>query len=383
MGSSLDFAIGQLADALGTAAGTSTLGDGSYLLPQESVDGPGAATFRQNRMMYIRDEFGTRGLAVLAQDAGIPYAENAAIAQAGYTVDLERKNNTLYIKRINLTTQRQLGGETLTEQKMNASTFTNRKQIDICRIQVVSGSSVIQTSDIFSFEDPTSGLTRMVVQPSLDLTDTIAALAAGEHQLAIPYLDPTTAQLEVLLSTADTATGDLPDRDAFGLGEILELFQSLPLGGMESFPIYLYADQSPVEADIYRDYDLRPLCQPLSRAITPLLTTTNATATTLVRVPVAEGTAVTVSGFVTGMKEDASAAFGAFYRVTVRREDGGDVTIVGTGTVDAEHDSGTGTPALTFAEDTASQELWGQVAGVAAETWYWRADEQRVRVVLS
>lgn len=375
-------AIKRVSGALGVPAGTSTLGDGSYLLPQESVDGPGAAIFRQNRMMYIRDEFGTRGLAVLAQDAGIPYAENAAIAQAGYTVDLERKSNTLYIKRINLTTQRQLGGETLTEQKMNASTFTNRKQIDICRIQVVSGSSVIQTSDIFSFEDPTSGLTRMIVQPSLDLTDTIAALAAGEHQLAIPYLDPTTAQLEVLLSTADTATGDLPDRDAFGLGEILELFQSLPLGGMASFPIYLYADQTPVEADIYRDYDLRPICQPLSRAITPLLTTTNATATTLVRVPVAEGTAVTVSGFVTGMKEDASAALGASYRATARREDAGNVTLVGTGTVDSEEDSGS-SPAVSIAVDTTSQELWVQVAGVAAETWYWRADEQRVRVVLS
>lgn len=379
MGSNLDSAIDQLADALGVPAGTYYLGDGSYLLPQDDRDGAGAALLRQNRVMYIRDEFGTVGHAILDQSAPIPYAENQTIAVANYKAEVERRNRTLYIMRVSLQTQRQLGGETLNEKRVNAiGAFTSRKQIDILRWTVADGN-VIQMSDIFGYEDPTSGAARVVSQPSYDLSELIAALPIGYHQLGIPYVDPGTGALAILTNTAAAAVKPLPAPDEFDIGAIMTLFEALPLGGMASFPVYLYAEQTLAETDAYRNYDLRPLVQPLGRAISPLLTTTDATVTTLLAVLVAEAMAVTISGTVTGVKAGGGAAIGGSFMVTARRATGGNVTLVGSASISTNEDS-SGTPAVTIDADTGTQTVRVRVQGISAETWYWRCDEQRITV---
>ncbi|MBX3081726.1 MAG: hypothetical protein KF716_08820 [Anaerolineae bacterium] len=374
----LDFAVNSLADALGVPAGKYYLGDGSYLLPRDDRDGPGAALLRQNRVMYIRDEFGTVGHAILDQSAPIPYAENPRIAEANYLIEVERRNGTLYIVRLSVQAQRQMGGQTLSEKRVESiGAFTSRKQIDILR-WTVSEDNVIQMSDIFGFEDPTSGAARAVSQPSYDLDTLIAALPTGYHQLAIPYIDPDTGALALLTNTAVTAIKPLPARDEFDLGAIMTLFEALPLGAMASFPIYLYCDQALTEDDAYRNYDLRPLVQPPARAVSPLLTTTDNTVTTLLSVPVAEARAVTISGYVTGVQADGGAAIGGSYLVTARRATGGDVTIVGTASISMQEDHGGGTPAVTIDADTATQTVRVRVQGDG--TWYWRCDDQRVTV---
>lgn len=336
MGSNLDYAIGKVADALGTPAGTYTLGDGTHLLPQESVDGAGAAILRQNRIMYIRDDFGTIGQAVLAQDAGIPYMENADVAKANYAVDLERKNGVLYIKKVNLTTQRQLGGENLTEKQTNAlGIFTTREQLDILRVRVASGATnVIEIPDIFGFEDPVSGLQQVAVQPSAEVDTLIAAITADYHQLAIPYIT-STGELDILTATEVEATDTLPDRSAFALADVMALAADLPVGAKPSFPLYLYAGQTVVEADFYRHYDIRPLVQPYHATPTTTIDTktahytlTKADYTILVD---ASGGAVTITLPTAASAYSSVTKVGKVYNVKKIDSSGNAVTLDGDG----------------------------------------------------
>lgn len=86
----------------------------------------------------------------------------------------------------------------------------------------------------------------------------ITALTAGQHQLGILYLDKETNLLGLLTGTAAAATGTLPARSEFTettVSDITVASAYLPI-----IPVYLYKDQASVqEADLYRDWDMRPL----------------------------------------------------------------------------------------------------------------------------
>lgn len=98
------------------------------------------------------------------------------------------------------------------------------------------------------------------------------------------------------------------------------------------------------------------------------LQTANNTVTTLISYAVAQLVGVTISGRIVASKSDKTAAYGASFRVTLRRATGGNVTLVGTGYIEAEEDSA-GTPAVTFAVDTGTQVGLIQWQGISAETW--------------
>lgn len=99
--------------------------------------------------------------------------------------------------------------------------------------------------------------------------------------------------------------------------------------------------------------------------------TTDATATDIATIALAEGEAVTVRGMVVGLKSDGSAACGGDFRATFRRAAGGNVTLVGSLSANVSEDSA-GSPSFTVVADTTAQTVAIRVTGVAAETWEWQ-----------
>lgn len=98
------------------------------------------------------------------------------------------------------------------------------------------------------------------------------------------------------------------------------------------------------------------------------LSTSDATVTPLISYTVAELVGVTLQGRIIAVKTDRTAAYGASFRVTFRRETAGSATLVGVGYVESDEDSG-GLPTITFAADAGTQTgrvLW---TGIAAENW--------------
>lgn len=109
------------------------------------------------------------------------------------------------------------------------------------------------------------------------------------------------------------------------------------------------------------------------------LTTNDATPTVLISYAVAVTTAATIRGRFIAAKSDKSAAAGGFFRVTFRRTAAGNVTLVGAGYLEEEHDS-SGSPVLTFAVDVGTQTgriLW---TGLALEQWSVKVNYEVVSV---
>lgn len=102
------------------------------------------------------------------------------------------------------------------------------------------------------------------------------------------------------------------------------------------------------------------------------LTTTDATATIIHAVPVAELQAVAITVRLCGMKSDATASYGSQGLSEARRAAAGNVTIVGTSVTTAREDS-VGTPAISFVANATTQTVDIKCTGIAAETWYWEA----------
>lgn len=96
--------------------------------------------------------------------------------------------------------------------------------------------------------------------------------------------------------------------------------------------------------------------------------TTGNTITNLVAYTVAELVAVTLAGRIVASKSDKTAAFGASFRVSYRRQTGGNCTLIGTGWLEQEEDSA-GAPVITFDADTGTQAGRIRWTGIAAETW--------------
>jgi predicted deacylase len=100
--------------------------------------------------------------------------------------------------------------------------------------------------------------------------------------------------------------------------------------------------------------------------------TTDATATVIFEIRLAEGETVLIDGAVHGSQSDASN--GLFRPITCgfKRAVGGNVTSIGTASgADVEDD--VGTPAVTVAADTVNQKAQVKVTGIAGETWKWTA----------
>jgi hypothetical protein len=98
------------------------------------------------------------------------------------------------------------------------------------------------------------------------------------------------------------------------------------------------------------------------------LQTTGNTITNLIAYTVAELVAVTLAGRIVASKSDKTAAFGASFRVTYRRQTGGTVQIIGTGWSEQEEDSA-GAPVITFDVDGGTNTGRVRWTGISAETW--------------
>lgn len=100
--------------------------------------------------------------------------------------------------------------------------------------------------------------------------------------------------------------------------------------------------------------------------------TTDATATTLWSVSVSEQTAITILALVTGLLSTHGETIGGYVHCTLRRDGGGNVTVVGSADVTSDEDS-SGTPSFTVDADTTNQLARLRVTGEAAKTIDWIA----------
>jgi len=111
--------------------------------------------------------------------------------------------------------------------------------------------------------------------------------------------------------------------------------------------------------------------------------TTDATATTIISIPVAEGEAIMVKASV--LMNRSTAAEGAYFNVEAafRRASGGNVTQISTtGALVSKEDS-SGSPSVAFNVNTTSQTLELKVTGEAAKTFYWLANYEYSKLVTS
>lgn len=106
--------------------------------------------------------------------------------------------------------------------------------------------------------------------------------------------------------------------------------------------------------------------------------TTDATATPIISIIVAEGESITVSGSITGAKDDHTQAVGGRFQVTARRASGGNVTLIGAAQVNVQSSS---TATFTCDVDVGSQAVRVLVTGVVANTYNWTTNyiAQRVK----
>ena len=147
----------------------------------------------------------------------------------------------------------------------------------------------------------------------------------------------------------------------------------IPLGG-----VVLQNGQTAITgAEVWGDLRYH-FAQAGSRIYAASVQTTNATATTLASVAVAEDEAVTVVATISGAIADYSAAIGGTVTAVARRVAAGNVTQVGSVTTDVQEDSG-GSPTFTADVDTTTQTVRIRVTGVASETWNWRAKYEVLR----
>jgi hypothetical protein len=102
-----------------------------------------------------------------------------------------------------------------------------------------------------------------------------------------------------------------------------------------------------------------------------VIQTTNATVTTLISVPLAQGEMIGICARVNGFQSDFSDAIFGTVTVGARRATGGNITLIGNPVVDIlQSDVATN---ISVAVDTGTQTLLIQVTGVSAQNWNWAA----------
>lgn len=99
-------------------------------------------------------------------------------------------------------------------------------------------------------------------------------------------------------------------------------------------------------------------------------TTTNATPTTAVAIPIAESSAVTIEGRFIGLRNDATESVGGNFLGIFHRPTGGNVAIVGSNIVNVNDDS-SGSPTFALTADIGTQSVLLQCVGEAAKTFDW------------
>jgi hypothetical protein len=101
------------------------------------------------------------------------------------------------------------------------------------------------------------------------------------------------------------------------------------------------------------------------------VTTTNATPTEIVSIPVDESSAVTITGRYITLRSDATECAGGQFMGVFHRPTGGSVTLVPATLTDA-NDNSSGTPALTLVADVPNEAVSIRCTGEAAKTFDWK-----------
>lgn len=99
--------------------------------------------------------------------------------------------------------------------------------------------------------------------------------------------------------------------------------------------------------------------------------TTNATATEIVSIPVAESSAVTITGRYITLRDDATECAGGQFMGVFHRPTGGSVTLVPSTLTDSNDDS-TGTPTLTLNADVINEAVSIKCTGEAGKIFNWK-----------
>ncbi len=99
--------------------------------------------------------------------------------------------------------------------------------------------------------------------------------------------------------------------------------------------------------------------------------TTNATPTQIAGVPVAESSAVTITGRIVALRDDATECLGGDFMGVFHRPTGGSVAIVGTNQVTLNDDSA-GTPTFDLVADVGNESVSLQCTGEVGKTFNWK-----------
>jgi hypothetical protein len=109
------------------------------------------------------------------------------------------------------------------------------------------------------------------------------------------------------------------------------------------------------------------------------ISTADATATVIKRIPLAQGEAVIVRAFVAGKKTDLSAVAGINQWAVFRRAAAGNVTLAGSVQGTTVEDSA-GAPVIALSANTTAQSVDLSVTGIAAESWKWEARVEYMKI---
>lgn len=107
-----------------------------------------------------------------------------------------------------------------------------------------------------------------------------------------------------------------------------------------------------------------------SKIETAYVQTTNNTATTLWSVSVPEGSIITLFALMSGLRDDHSEGVGGTLVAALRRDVGGNVTVIGSVTAVVQDDSG-GSPTYTVDADTSNQLARIRVTGETSKNINW------------
>lgn len=110
---------------------------------------------------------------------------------------------------------------------------------------------------------------------------------------------------------------------------------------------------------------------------TETVQTTDATPTNIAVIPMDEGQIVTVEGLIIGLRDTTAEGIGGRFMAVFRRPTAGNVTLIGTATIEVEEDF-TGAPTFDVVANVGTQTIDIQVTGEAAKTIDWETQYQYI-----
>lgn len=111
------------------------------------------------------------------------------------------------------------------------------------------------------------------------------------------------------------------------------------------------------------------------------ITTTDATTTTAMAIPVTEKTVLHLNLQGVGTRDDQTDSLFIFEQSGWRRATGGNVAAFGTANRYESHDSA-GMPTVTVSADTSNQTIDINVTGIAAQDWTWYMTVEITEIIL-